>query len=196
MNPRVRNLGQSPQAQLVMAPRTPRGHDIARILRTVEHTGAALVELLAAVPAPVPAVALRCPLGRSLIAVDPHAGHRIPFQSPQKAERARSDGAKADRTCLGSEATETIETDRVALNRTVALRASPGDVMLNWRTSGKTRPLHVNVGRAARGLPKKSPPPGKQSGGTEIQVVKRSVGRGRLPSRSSRPPTLHDFQTD
>src|SRR3984885_14283813 len=57
------HLCQIPQAQLV--PQPPEHHecdDIARILRTVEHTDAALVELLAAVPAQVPAVALRCPL--------------------------------------------------------------------------------------------------------------------------------------
>src|ERR1700733_14313266 len=57
------HLCQIPQAQLVPLP--PEHHecdDIARILRTVEHTGAALVELFAAVPAQVPAVALRCPL--------------------------------------------------------------------------------------------------------------------------------------
>ena len=49
------HLGQIPQAQFVTQP--PEHHesdDIARILRTVEHTGAAFVELLAAVPAPVP----------------------------------------------------------------------------------------------------------------------------------------------
>ena len=49
------------------------------------------------------------------------------------------DGAKADRTCLGSEATETIETDRVALKPDTALRASPGDVMLNWRGPAERR---------------------------------------------------------
>ena len=81
--------------------------------------------------------------------------------NPHKKQSApdTSDGAKADRTCLGSEATETIETDRVALKPDTALRASPGDVMLNWRTSGKTRPLHVNVGRGRRAAPTEMPPP-------------------------------------
>ena len=51
------------------------------------------------------------------------------------------DGAKADRTCLGSEATETIETDRVALKPDTALRASPGDVMLNCADQRKDASL-------------------------------------------------------
>jgi hypothetical protein len=56
-------LGRIPQAQLVpQRPEHQECNDIARILRTVEHTDAAPVALLVAIPAPVPAVALRGPL--------------------------------------------------------------------------------------------------------------------------------------
>jgi hypothetical protein len=99
--PGQEHLGQIPQAQLVTQP--PEHHecdDIARILRTVEHTGAALVELLAAGPAPVPAVALRCPLRPLADSRRSTCRALHCFQSPQRAERAdTSDGAKADGSC-------------------------------------------------------------------------------------------------
>ena len=88
------HLGQIPQAQLV--PQPPEHHecdDIARILRTVEHTDAALVELLAAGPAPVPAVALRCPLRPLADSRRPtyRAPHSIPIptMSRQRAPSTR-----------------------------------------------------------------------------------------------------------
>src|ERR1700735_5102871 len=84
------HLGQISQVQFVTQP--PEHHecdDIAQILHTVEHTGAALVELFAAVRAPEPTIALRSPLR-------PLADRRRStcralhcFQSPQRAERAR-----------------------------------------------------------------------------------------------------------
>src|SRR3984885_13307953 len=56
------HLGQIPQAQFVtQPPEHYESDDIARILRTVKHDAAAVVELLAAVPAPAPTIALRSP---------------------------------------------------------------------------------------------------------------------------------------
>src|ERR1700727_638122 len=88
------HLCQIPQAQLV--PQPPEHHecgDIARILRTVEHTDAALVELLAAVRTPEPAVALRCPLrpladSRRSTYRAPHS-IPIPTMSRQRAPSTR-----------------------------------------------------------------------------------------------------------
>src|SRR5215469_14138583 len=76
------HLCQISQAQLVTkSPEHHEGDHIARILRLVQGTGTALVELLAA-PAAEPAVALRRPLGRSRTDLEPHAGQRISLHSP------------------------------------------------------------------------------------------------------------------
>ena len=88
------HLGQIPQAQLVTQPPEPHEFgDIARILHTVKQADAALVELLAAVPAPVPAVALRCPLrpladSRRSTYRAPHS-IPIPTMSRQRAPSTR-----------------------------------------------------------------------------------------------------------
>ena len=84
------HLGQIPQAQLVaQPPQHHEGDDIAWILRTVEHTDAALVELLAAIAAPEPAIALRRPLrpladSRRSACRAPHPAS-IPSRGPQRA---------------------------------------------------------------------------------------------------------------
>ena len=85
------HLGQIPQAQLV--PQPPEHHecdDIARILHTVKQADAAFVELLAAVPAPVPAIALRGPLRPLADRRRSTAGHLITLHPLTRAQRARS----------------------------------------------------------------------------------------------------------
>jgi hypothetical protein len=83
------HLGQIPQAQFVtQPPEHYESDDIARILRTVKQAAAAFVELLAAVPAPEPTIALRSPL-RTFAASRRSTCRALHcFQSPQQAERA------------------------------------------------------------------------------------------------------------
>src|SRR5271166_5662044 len=101
MNPRVRNISaRSRSAQLVTQP--PGHHecdDIARILHTVEHTDAALVELLAAVPTPEPAIAT--PQGPGA----PSGSHLLDRTAalgcvPYEAGPVMGDSGRARRTAL------------------------------------------------------------------------------------------------
>src|SRR4051812_27265186 len=77
------HLGQVTQAQLVaQAPEHHEGDDIGRVLRAVQHTAAALVELLAACAAAEPAIALGGVLGPLRHSLRPalYAAHSHPLR--------------------------------------------------------------------------------------------------------------------